>query len=463
MSGAEWGSWNKMSEPRLEDLAQELTDRAMKAGATAADVMVRESDEFSATVRMVQIENLKEAASKILGLRIFKGARSASSYSSDFSPSSLARIVDRTLAMAAATSDDPANELAERELLGQFPGDLGLYFPDVMEIPVERRIAMARQAEEAALAADPRIQNSEGATFEASSGTKAYVSSRGFSASYRSSYCGFSVVPVAVDATTGGMQRDYWYSAARRPGALEAPEAVGKRAAERTVRKLGGRKVPTSRVPVIFDAETARSLVGHLFEAVRGDAIYRSASFLAGKLNAAVAGENITVMDDGLRPSGFGSRPFDDEGVPPAATPVIERGVLRNYLLNTYTARKLNLRTTGNAARGVAGPLGVGPKNFYLQPGTHSPEEMIRSVKNGFYVTELIGFGVNIVSGDYSRGAAGMWIENGELAYPVEEVTIAGTLPEMLRNVALVGSDLEFRSPLAAPTLLIEGLTVAGV
>ncbi|MGH9432993.1 MAG: TldD/PmbA family protein [Terriglobia bacterium] len=452
-----------MSEPQLQNIAQDLTRRAMRAGATAADVIVREGDEFSATVRMGQIENLKEAASKILGLRVFKGSRSANSYSSDFSPASLARLVERTLAMAGATSEDPANGLAERETLGQYAGDLGLYFPDVMEIPVERRIAMARQAEEAAFASDSRIRNSEGATFEASSGTQAYASSHGFAGSYRSSYCGFSVVPVAVDGASGGMQRDYWYSAARHAKGLEAPESVGKKAAARTLRKLGARKVATSRVPVIFDAETARSLLGHIFEAVRGDAIYRNASFLAGKLNETVAGENITVTDDGLRPSGFGSRPFDDEGVPPAVTPVIEKGVLRNYLLNSYTARKLNLRTTGNASRGASGPPGVGPKNFYLQPGTRSPEEMIRSVKNGFYVTELIGFGVNIVTGDYSRGASGMWIENGELAYPVEEVTIAGNLPEMLRHVAEVGSDLEFRSPLASPALRVEGLTIAGM
>jgi PmbA protein len=452
-----------MSESQLQEIAQDLSARAMSAGATAADVIVREGDEFSATIRMGQIENLKEAASKVLGLRVFQGSRSASSYSSDFSAASLTRLVERTLAMAGATSEDPANGLAERETLGRYAGDLALYFSDVMEIPVERRIAMARQAEEAAFACDPRIRNSEGAAFEAASTSQAYASSHGFAGSYRSSYCGFSVVPVAVDAASGGMQRDYWYSAARNAAALEPPEAVGKKAAARTLRKLGARKAATSKVPVIFDAETARSLVGHIFEAVRGDAIYRNASFLAGKLNETVAGENITVMDDGLRPSGFGSRPFDDEGVPPGVTPVIEKGVLRNYLLNSYAARKLKLRTTGNASRGVAGPPGVGPKNFYLQPGASSEEDMIRSVKSGFYVTELIGFGVNIVTGDYSRGASGMWIENGELAYPVEEVTIAGNLPEILRHVAAVGSKLEFRSPLASPALLVEGLTVAGM
>jgi PmbA protein len=213
---------------------------------------------------------------------------------------------------------------------------------------------------------------------------------------------------------------------------------------------------------VIFDPETARSLLGNVFEAVRGDSIYRNASFLAGKLGQPVASELVTILDDGLRPGGFGSRPFDDEGVPASVTPVIERGVLRNYLLNCYAARKLNLRTTGNASRGVAGPPTVGPKNFYLAAGSDPPEEIVRSVRRGFYVTELIGFGVNIVNGDYSRGASGMWIEGGQFAFAVEEVTIAGNLAEMLNGIKLVGSDLEFRSALAAPTLLVEGLTVAG-
>ena len=218
----------------------------------------------------------------------------------------------------------------------------------------------------------------------------------------------------------------------------------------------------TCQVPVIFDTETAPSLVGHIFDAVRGDAIYRSASFLTGKLNQKVACERVTILDDGLRPGGFGTRPFDGEGIPASVTPVIEKGVLSNYMLNCYTARKLKMRTTGNASRGVSGPPSVGPKNFYLAPGPHTAEEIRKSVKTGFYVTELIGFGVNVVTGDYSRGAAGMWIENGEFAYPVEEVTIAGNLAEMLNHVEMVGSDLEFRSAFAAPTLLISGLTVAG-
>jgi PmbA protein len=448
-----------MNENQLEQIAAELVERARRAGATAADALVHEAEEFSTTLRLGNIESLKEAASKALGLRAFLGTRSATSFSSDFSASSLQRLVKRTLEMARVTSEDPASGLPEQGELGRYEGDLELYADDVGELTTDDRIEFARRAEAAALGADPRIKNSEGAWFEASLGAKAYANSLGFVGSYRSSYCAVSVAPIAQE---GGMQRDYWYSVARRASALESPEAVGRKAAERTLRKLGARKVPTCQAPVIFDPETARSLLGHVFEAVRGDAIYRSASFLTGKLQQSVASENITVLDDGLRQGGFGSRPFDDEGVPASVTPVIENGVLRNYLLNCYTARKLNLRTTGNALRGVAGPPVVGPKNFYLAAGPYSPDEIRRSLKSGFYVTELIGFGVNIVTGDYSRGAAGMWIENGELAFPVEEVTIAGNLADMLNHIEMVGSDLEFRSLLAAPTLLVSGLTVAG-
>jgi PmbA protein len=446
-------------EQQLEQIATDLVDRAMRAGATAADVLVHEADEFSTGLRLGQIEKLKEAASKALGLRVFKGVRSASAYSSDFSESSLKRLVERTLDMAGVTSEDPASGLPEAALLGRVEGDLQLYSDDVAAISTDERIDYARRAEQAALSTDPRIKNSEGSYFEATVGRRAYANSLGFVGSYRSSYCAGSVAPVAGD---GEMQRDYWYSVSRRRSGLESPEAVGRKAAERTLRKLGARKMATCQVPVIFDPETAPSIVGHIFEAVRGDAIYRSASFLTGKLGQKVANERVTIMDDGLRPGGFGTRPFDGEGIASSVKPVIEKGVLSNYLLNSYTARKLNMKTTGNASRGIAGPPSVGPKNFYMVPGSHSADEIRKSVKSGFYVTELIGFGVNVVTGDYSRGAAGMWIENGEFAFPVEEVTIAGNLTEMLNNIEMVGSDLEFRSSIVAPTLLISGLTVAG-
>ena len=444
----------------LEQIASDLVERAKRTGASAADVVAREADEFSTNLRKGKIESLKEAASKALGLRVLLGIRSATSFSSDFSEQSLARLVARTVAMAKVTSEDPASGLPEPGQLGRYEGDLGLYSSDVELISTGDRIQLARRAEEAALGADPRIQNSEGAGFEAGQGTTAYANSLGFAGSYRSSYCALSVSPIAQQ--NGSMQRDYWYTVARSAAALEAPEAVGRKAAQRALRKLGARKVSTCQVPIVFDPETARSLLGHIFEAVRGDAIYRSASFLAGKLHQKIANDNVTILDDGLRPGGFGSRPFDGEGIPSSMTQVIEKGVLQNYLLNCYTARKLGRQTTGNAARGITGPPGVGFKNFYMPVGLYSPEEILRSVQNGFYVTELIGFGVNTVTGDYSRGAGGLWIEKGELTYPVEEVTIAGNLAEMLQHVEMVGSDLEFRSALASPTLLISGMTVAG-
>lgn len=449
-----------MAKESLEKIAVDLVERAGRAGASSADVLAREEDNFSTVVRMGKIDSLKEAVSKILGLRVFLGTRSATSYSSDFSPASIERLMRRTIEMAKATSEDPAGGLAERERLGRFEGELALYEEDVRSLSTQERIGWARRAEQAAFDSDPRITNSEGAWFESNLATRAYASSLGFSGSYRASYCGVSVAPIAQNG--GGMQRDFWYSVGRGVKGLEEAEAVGRRAAERALGRLGARKVPTCRVPVVFDSETARTLMSHLFAAVRGDAVYREASFLAGKLGRRVAGANVTIFDDGIRPGGFGSRPFDDEGVPSALTPVIEQGVLTNYLLNAYAARKLKLQTTGNAMRGKAGPPSVGPKNLYLAPGKATPEEIIRSVPRGLYVRDLIGFGVNVVTGDYSRGASGLWIENGELTYPVEEVTIAGNLAEMLNQITAIGSDLEFRNILAAPTLLIEGLTVAG-
>jgi PmbA protein len=225
---------------------------------------------------------------------------------------------------------------------------------------------------------------------------------------------------------------------------------------------LGARKAKTARVPVILDPQVARSLVDHIFEAVNGDSIYRKASFLAGKLGEKIAGENITVIDDGTLVGGFGSSPFDGEGVPTRRTVVIENGVLKSYLMNTYAAKKLGLTTTGNAARGLAGTPGIGSGNFFLKPGSKKPAEIIADVKEGLYVTELLGFGVNLVTGDFSRGAGGLWISNGELTYPVEEITVAGNLREMFNNISEIANDLEFRGSVACPTIRIDGMTVAG-
>jgi PmbA protein len=258
------------------------------------------------------------------------------------------------------------------------------------------------------------------------------------------------------------MQRDYWYSVARTLSKLESPEQVGTVAAQRTLRRLGARKAKTAQVPIIFDPMIATSILEHIFEGVNGDSVYRGASFLAGKLGQKVAGDNVTIIDDGTIPGGFGTSPFDGEGIPTRRTVVIENGVLKSYLLNTYTAKKLKLTTTGNASRGLAGTPGIGLGNYFLQAGKRTPKELIGDVKEGLYVTEFLGHGANLVTGDYSRGASGMWISGGEFAYPVEEITVAGNLKEMFFNISEIANDLEFRGSVAAPTLRIDGLTVGG-
>ena len=450
----------------LQQFASDVIASAMKSGATAADCVIREGSEFSTTVRMNEVEQLKEAGSKAVGLRVFHGQRSASAYSSDFTPQGMERLVSSAIASARVTSEDPCAGLADPAETGAYPGDLDLFSPDVIGLEAAPMIELARRAEQAAFAYDPRIRNSEGSSFDAGYGRKILATSQGFLGEYRRSSCSLSVVPVAVPdgAESGslGMERDYWYSVSRKFSALDAPEEVGRIAAERTVRRLGAKKVATCRVPVVFDQRTARSLLGNLLEALNGDAIYRNASFLAGKLGETIAAESVTIIDDGTLPGGFGSAPFDDEGVRASRNVVVERGVLKSYLLNCYTARKLGMKTTGNASRGLAGNPGIGPKNFFLEPGSASPEEIIRSVPNGFYVTEFMGFGVNVVTGDVSHGAAGLWIENGELAYPVHEVTVAGNLSALLRGISMIGTDLEFRGAVASPTLKVDEMTVAG-
>lgn len=450
----------------LESLAADVVALAMKAGASDAEAVAREGDEFSVTVRMGQVETLKESGSRGLGLRVFMGQRSASASTSDLTAEGIRQLVDGALALARITEEDKFAGLPERGEFGSVPGDLHLYFDDVYSLPAEERIEWARRAEAAALETDPRITNSKGGNFEASTGHKVLANSRGFVGGYRGSYAGVSVVPLARDEN-GQMQRDYWDSSARRMGDLESPESVGKEAARRTLRRLGARRVPTQTIPVVFAPETARALIGNIFDAASGDAIWRSASFLAGKLGESIAASGITIIDDNamLLPNGvggFGTSPFDGEGLPSQRTVVVENGVLRNYLLNTYTARKLGMKSTHNASRGLAGTPGIGAGNLYLQPGTVTPEEIIASVPAGLYVTSMMGFGVNLVTGDYSRGATGLWIENGQLTHAVEEVTIAGNLAEMFRNITAIGNDLVFRSSIASPTIRIDGMTLAG-
>jgi len=443
-----------------QELAEKVVRMALERGATGAECTITEGDEFSASVRMRELENVKQAGARAAGVRVLIGKCAGSSYTSDLSPDGLAALVDSAISLAGITTEDPFAGLPEPEELGALSGDLELYHDDIEGLPAAFKIEQARAAEQAALDLDPRIAASEGASFDSYVSARYFANSLGFSGGYRSSTCSLSVVPVARDGDS--LQRDYWYAAARSLSRLEPAAEVGRKAAERALRRLGARKVATQKAPVIFEARVARSLIEHLFEAVSGDSIYRKASFLTGKLGERIASERLTLIDDGTIPGLFGTAPFDDEGVPSRRSVVIERGVLKTYLLNCYTARKLGLKTTGNASRGVTGNAHVGHGNLYAEAGGKTPEEIIASVKSGFYVTELMGFGVNIVTGDYSRGASGLWIENGELAYPVHEVTIAGSLSEMLMNIEAVGADLEFRGSVASPTLLIGEMTVSG-
>jgi PmbA protein len=449
------------TETDLKQLAQDIVRRAMSGGATAAECVIREGDEFSTLVRLGQVETLKESGSKSIGVRVFNGKRAASTHSSDFTRAGLDRMLSSALELAKITSEDPYGGIPEPDQLGSINGDLDLYSPDVYSLPGQERIAYARRAEKAALDFDSRIQNSEGGSFDAATGHKVLANSHGFVGEYRRSYCSVAAVPIAQDES-GGMQRDYWFSVSRNLAKLESPEEVGKIAAQRALRRLGARKVKTQKAPIIFDPLVATSILGHIFEGVNGDSVYRGASFLAGKLGQKIAAENITVIDDGTMVGGFGTSPFDGEGVPTRRTIVIENGVLRSYLLNTYTAKKLRLQTTGNASRGLAGTPGIGPGNYFLQPGKKSPQQLIADVKEGLYVTEFLGMGVNLVTGDYSRGASGLWISGGELTYPVEEITVAGNLKDMFMNISEVADDLEFRGSVASPTLRIDGLTVGG-
>jgi len=452
---------NEKQATDLKDLATDVVRCAMQGGASAAECVVREGDEFSTVVRMGQVETLKESGSKAIGVRVFFGQRAASTYSSDFSGQGIERMLKSALELAKITSEDPFAGIPEAGKLGSLPGNLDLYHEDVYSLPGAERIDYARRAEKAALDFDPRMKNSEGGSFDAATGRKVLANSHGFVGEYRRSYCSVAVVPIAQD-DQGNMQRDYWYSVARSLAKLDPAEKVGKEAARRTIRRLGARKVKTAHVPVVLDPMVASSMLEHIFEGVNGDSVYRGASFLAGKLGQKIASPNVTVIDDGTMLGGFGTTPFDGEGIPTRRTVVVESGVLNSYLLNTYTAKKLGLETTGNASRGLAGTPSIGLGNYFLQPGTKAPQQVIGEIKDGLYVTEFLGMGVNLVTGDYSRGASGLWIVNGELAYPVEEITVAGNLKDIFLNISEIANDLEFRGSVASPTIRIDGLTVGG-
>jgi PmbA protein len=445
------------------DAVQRAVRKALDAGAHSADAALAEGDSFEARVRGREIDFVKQARERVLGIRAFVagpgGLRTAVTSTSDLASDTIDRMAAETVALARATAPDPAAGLPDEGFAGELP-DLALLAPGDRNVSVEARIEEARRAEAAARALDPRISNSEGSQVESGFRRATYANSAGFVGSYESASHSLFCEPLAREGEA--MQRDYWMTAARRLGALEDAGAVGRRAAERALRRLGARSVATCEVPVVFEPLVARSLLGQLAACVSGGAVYRDTTFLKDRMGDAIASELVTVIDDGRLPGGLGSRPFDGEGLPTRRNVLVDAGRLRSWLLDSYTARKLGLRSTGNAARGAGGAPSPGPTNLWLEPGRIGPEEIVRRTERGLLVTELIGMGFNPVTGDYSRGAAGLWIEDGRPVHAVEEVTIAGNLGEMLGAVDLVGSDLVWLGAVAAPTIRVARMTVAG-
>jgi PmbA protein len=441
-----------------KEFAASIAERAVKRGASAAEIIIRQWTEFSVGVRLGEVETLQESTDQGLGLRVLIEGQQASVSGSDFSPDAVKSLIDDAVELARLTSPDDTAGLPEpQEFATSFP-DLDLWDEAIVNLSPEDQIEMALRAEHAAQKYSDLISNFDGGGLDTARGSVILANSLGFAGEFRTTSCSLASVPVAAE--DGKMQRDYWYDVRRKLSEMDSPEKIGETAALRTLRKLGSRAVPTQAIPVVLEPNIARDLLGDIFSAASGESIFRKASFLVGQLGEQIANERLTVIDDGLIPRGLGSRPFDGEGLPTRRTVVIRNGVLESYLLNSYTARKLGLKSTGNAGRGLSGPPGVEAGNLYIEPGPHTPEEIIKSVSKGLLITELLGFGVNIVTGDYSRSAGGIWIENGELSFPVQGVTIAGNLKEMLNSIEMVGNDLDFRGSVVSPTLLIGRMTI---
>jgi PmbA protein len=447
----------------LLSIADGIVRDAQKGGATVAECIVRSGAELSTKVRLGEAELVEEAGTRAAGLRVMRGQRVATTSTSDLSSKGLARFVKDALELLDISQEDPFAGPADPKLLAN-PKDapeLELFDPKGGRVDAAVALELAKRAEAAALKFDPRIENSEGATFGRTAGGAALSLSNGFRVMYKGSYQSLSVVPLATDKDDK-KRRGYHWTAKRFLDELEAPERVGEEAARRTLRKLGARTVKTCEVPVVFDPDAARSMVGTFAGCIMGSSIWRKSSYLMGREGTKVASDGVEMVDDPLILRGPGSRPFDGEGLASRRNLVVEKGVLRTYLCDSYSARKLGRESTASASRGGGAGVGCSTSNFVLSPGKESPESIIKGTKSGLYVTEMMGFGFNAVTGDFSRGAAGFWIENGELAYPVSEVTISLNFDELFQRIDAVGSDLDLRTSTASPTFRVAKMTVAG-
>lgn len=442
--------------PEALNLLEDLIRKAKAAGADAADAVLFDSASLSLSQRLGKPEKLERSESGDLGLRVFVGQRQAIVSSTDRSARALEELVERAIAMARVVPEDQYAGLADPDQLATAWPDLDTCDPE--EPSADALIEQARIAEEAAIAV-PGVTNSEGADAGWSRSVVCIAASNGFAGSYAVSRLSLSASVLAGTGT--GMERDYDFDSKVYGGDLRSPEAIGREAGERAVRRLNPRKVKTQRVPVVYDPRASRGLLGHLTGAISGPSVARGTSFLKDRMGQRIFAEGISIVDDPFVRRGLRSRPFDAEGVAVQKRTIIEDGVLTTWLLDLRSARQLGLSTTGHASRGTSGPPGPSPSNVYLAAGRRSRDELIADIEQGLYVVELMGMGVNGVTGDYSRGASGFWIENGRITHPVSELTVAGNLKDMFLNME-PASDLELRFGMDAPTVRIEGMTIAG-
>ncbi|MEZ7980205.1 MAG: metallopeptidase TldD-related protein [Myxococcota bacterium] len=451
------------TQAEMEAVVQRALDAAARAGASQADVLLVEGDDREVRVRGSEIEFVKQAQERGLGIRALvdgkEGRQTSIVSTSDLAPDAIDRMAAEAVALAKATAADPTAGLPDGGFAEEIP-DLALFDAQDRNVALDARIEDAKRAEAAARDFDPRIDNSEGSQASSGYARVVYGNSLGFVGSYESASHGLFSEPLAREGDS--MQRDYWMTSGRRLSDLEDAASVGRKAAERAIRRLGGKSIKTCEAPVIFDGLTAPSLIGQIASCVSGYSIYRESSFLGDKLGEKIAASEVTIIDDGRLPGGLGSKPFDGEGQPTRRNTIVENGELKTWLLDTYSGRKLGMDSTGSAARGTGSAPRVGTTNLWLEPGEKTLDEMIAELDRGLIVTELIGMGFNPTTGDYSRGAAGLWVENGEIIHPVEEITIAGNLGDMLQSIDRIGSELAWRGRTASPPIRIASMTIAG-
>ena len=433
----------------LASTATEAIDLARRLGADQAEAGISHDEGFSVTVRMGELESVERQRDRGLSVTVYRGGRKGSASTVDYSAAGVEQTVRKALSIAEFTAEDEFAGLAEAELMAREFPDLDLYHP--WEIDIAGAESLALRAEDAARGADERITNSEGATVSSGGGVRVYANSHGFCAGVAASTHTLSCS--VVGSCDGSLERDYWYTTARVPNELQTAESVGETAARRTTRRLGARQLSTRTVPVVFPAELARGLFGHLVGAIAGTSQYRKASFLLDAAGEKIFPEFMSIREDPFIPRAMASAAYDNEGVATRRRTLVEEGVLGGYVLSSYSARRLGMQTTGNAG---------GVRNLIVAPNGGSLEELLGECPQAFLVGELLGQGVNMVTGDYSRGAAGFWVEDGEIVHPVHEVTLAGDLRDVFMGIVKVGSDVDTRSGIRCGSVLVEGLTVAG-